>query len=154
MMINTSLSKKQEAIEHLGADDFLAAMGTLDGIIDTVFAVHPLMPLISLLKNHEKLVMVGAPEKPLELPVFPLLMRGIFRECLDPFDEPECEAIDLFVNATLCIGKGCPHSCVQRAPHAFSFSSIGTAHAISQVYRILCFFEDAFLKLAEFVSMA
>ncbi|KAF9610586.1 hypothetical protein IFM89_023380 [Coptis chinensis] len=55
-VINTSLSKKQEAIEHLGDDDFLVAMGILDGIIDG------------------KLVMVGAPKKPLELPVFPLLM--------------------------------------------------------------------------------
>lgn len=49
-------------------------MGTLDGIIDTVSALHPLLPLIGLLKSHGKLVMVGAPEKPLELPVFPLLM--------------------------------------------------------------------------------
>ena len=48
-------------------------MGTLDGIIDTVSAVHPLMPLINLLKSQGKLIMVGAPEKPLELPVFPLL---------------------------------------------------------------------------------
>jgi len=45
----------------------------LDGIIDTVSAFHPLLPLIGLLKSHGKLVMVGAPEKPLELPVFPLL---------------------------------------------------------------------------------
>ncbi|KAF9620806.1 hypothetical protein IFM89_014743 [Coptis chinensis] len=118
-VINTSLSKKQEAIEHLGADDFLAAMGTLDGIIDTVFDVHPLMPLISLLKNHEKLVMVGAPEQPLELPVFPLLMRDIFRECLDPFDEPECEAIDLFVNATLCIGKDVLKDYLERLEYTF-----------------------------------
>ena len=51
-----------------------AATGTMDGIIDTVSAVHPLLPLIGLLKSHGKLVMVGAPEKPLELPVFPLLM--------------------------------------------------------------------------------
>ena len=51
-----------------------AAIGTMDGIIDTVSAVHPLLPLIGLLKPHGKLVMVGAPEKPLELPVFPLLM--------------------------------------------------------------------------------
>lgn len=50
-----------------------AAMGTLDGIIDTVSAVHPLMPLIGLLKSQGKLVLVGAPEKPLELPAFPLL---------------------------------------------------------------------------------
>lgn len=49
-------------------------MGTLDGIIDTASALHPLLPLIGLLKSHGKLVMVGAPEKPLELPVFPLLM--------------------------------------------------------------------------------
>lgn len=49
-------------------------MGTMDGIIDTVSAVHPLMPLICLLKSHGKMVMVGAPDRPLELPVFPLLL--------------------------------------------------------------------------------
>lgn len=51
-----------------------AAIGTMDGIIDTVSAVHPLMPLIGLLKSQGKLVLVGAPEKPLELPAFSLLM--------------------------------------------------------------------------------
>ncbi|KAI8018286.1 putative mannitol dehydrogenase [Camellia lanceoleosa] len=44
-------------------------MGTMDGIID------PLLPLIGLLKSHGKLILVGAPEKPLEFPVFPLLME-------------------------------------------------------------------------------
>ncbi|XP_019242268.1 PREDICTED: 8-hydroxygeraniol dehydrogenase-like [Nicotiana attenuata] len=82
-VISTSASKKQEAIERLGADSFLvsrdpdqmqAAAGSLDGIIDTVSAVHPLLPLINLLKTHGKLVIVGAPDKPLELPVFPLLL--------------------------------------------------------------------------------
>ncbi|XP_059307367.1 8-hydroxygeraniol dehydrogenase-like [Lycium ferocissimum] len=82
-VISTSLSKKEEAIERLGADSFLvsrdpdqmqAAAGSLDGIIDTVSVIHPLLPLINLLKPHGKLVMVGAPEKPLELPVFPLLL--------------------------------------------------------------------------------
>ncbi|KAB1211054.1 putative mannitol dehydrogenase [Morella rubra] len=82
-VISTSSNKKEEALKHLGADSFLvskdqdqmqAAQGTLDGIIDTVSAKHPLLPLIGLLKTHGKLVMVGAPEKPLELPVFPLLM--------------------------------------------------------------------------------
>jgi len=81
-VISTSPNKEKEAIEHLGADSFLisrdqekmqAAVGTLDGIIDTVSANHPIAPLIGLLKSHGKLVMVGAPEKPLELPVFPLL---------------------------------------------------------------------------------
>ncbi|KAJ1695645.1 hypothetical protein LUZ63_012343 [Rhynchospora breviuscula] len=53
--------------------------------------------------------------------------------CLDPFEEPECEACDVFVYETLCIGKGCPYSCVKRAPHAFSFNSeTGTARATSQ----------------------
>nr|UTS82998.1 cinnamyl alcohol dehydrogenase 3 [Phryma leptostachya] len=82
-VISTSLSKKKEAIENLGADNFLvsrdqeqmqAAVGTLDGIIDTVSATHPLPPLLSLLKPHGKLILVGAPEKPLELPVFPMIM--------------------------------------------------------------------------------
>lgn len=45
----------------------------MDGIIDTVSATHALMPLIDLLKKHGKLVMVGAPEKPLEIEMFPLL---------------------------------------------------------------------------------
>ncbi|ONK70696.1 uncharacterized protein A4U43_C04F580 [Asparagus officinalis] len=82
-VISTSPRKEKEAREGLGADAFLvsrdseqmkAAIGTMDGIIDTVSAVHPLQPLIDLLKNHGKLVMVGAPEKPLELQVFPLLV--------------------------------------------------------------------------------
>ncbi|CAL0314129.1 unnamed protein product [Lupinus luteus] len=80
-VISTAPNKKKEAIEHLGADSFLissdqdqmhTAAGTLDGIIDTVSAIHPLLHLIDLLKSHGKLVMVGVPEKPLELPVFPL----------------------------------------------------------------------------------
>ncbi|KAF7848623.1 hypothetical protein BT93_L1792 [Corymbia citriodora subsp. variegata] len=54
-------------------------------------------------------------------------------ECLDPFDEPECEALDLFVNELLCVGKGCPYSCVKAAPHAFTFAtSGGTARATSR----------------------
>ncbi|XP_059657708.1 probable mannitol dehydrogenase [Cornus florida] len=82
-VISTSPGKRNEAIERLGADSFLvsreedqmqAAMGTMDGIIDTVSAVHPLPPLLGLLKSHAKLVLVGAPDKPLELPVFPLLV--------------------------------------------------------------------------------
>ncbi|KAH7861258.1 hypothetical protein Vadar_023889 [Vaccinium darrowii] len=82
-VISTSPNKKKEAIDHLGADSFLvsrdpdqmqAAMATMDGILDTVSAVHPLAPLIGLLKSHGKLIMLGAPDKPLELPAFPLLL--------------------------------------------------------------------------------
>lgn len=48
-------------------------MSSLDGIIDTVPASHPLAPLLGLLKPNGKLVMLGIPEKPHELPVFPLI---------------------------------------------------------------------------------
>ncbi|KAI3435227.1 uncharacterized protein J3R85_006335 [Psidium guajava] len=82
-VISTSPNKKKEAMDHLRADAFVVsrnteemelALGTMDGIIDTVSAVHALLPLIGLLKTNGKLVMVGAPEKPLELLAFPLLM--------------------------------------------------------------------------------
>ncbi|WOH14702.1 hypothetical protein DCAR_0934224 [Daucus carota subsp. sativus] len=74
-VISTSPSKQKEAIENLGADSFLvsrdaeemkAAKGTMDGILDTVSAVHPLLPLLELLKSHGKLVLVGVPATPLE----------------------------------------------------------------------------------------
>uniref|UniRef100_A0A1J3CP50 Cinnamyl alcohol dehydrogenase 7 n=1 Tax=Noccaea caerulescens TaxID=107243 RepID=A0A1J3CP50_NOCCA len=82
-VISTSESKREEAVTRLGADLFLVsrdqeqmkdAVGTMDGIIDTVSATHPLLPLLGLLKYKGKLVMVGAPEKPLELPVLPLIL--------------------------------------------------------------------------------
>uniref|UniRef100_A0A7N0T5L3 Enoyl reductase (ER) domain-containing protein n=1 Tax=Kalanchoe fedtschenkoi TaxID=63787 RepID=A0A7N0T5L3_KALFE len=82
-VISTSSGKKQEALERLGADSFLvsrdpdqmqAASETLDGIIDTVSAVHPIAPLLSLLKTSGKLVVVGAPSQPLDLYVFPLIL--------------------------------------------------------------------------------
>ncbi|KAL8546054.1 hypothetical protein ACS0TY_005963 [Phlomoides rotata] len=83
-VISTSATKKREAIEDFGANEFLvshdqeqmqAAAGTLDGIIDTVSGNHSLLPLINLLKPHGKLVLVGIPTK-LEVPVFPLLQGG------------------------------------------------------------------------------
>ncbi|CAI9295578.1 unnamed protein product [Lactuca saligna] len=51
-----------------------SAMSLLDGIIDTVFATHPInAPLLSVLKPHGKLLLVGAPEKPLQLISFSLI---------------------------------------------------------------------------------
>ncbi|XP_062005794.1 probable mannitol dehydrogenase [Rosa rugosa] len=82
-VISSSPSKEKEAVERLGADSFLishdhekleAALGTMDGIIDTVSASHSLLPLIGLLKTSGKLILVGAPVEPPELPVFPLIM--------------------------------------------------------------------------------
>lgn len=46
----------------------------MDGIIDTVSAVHPLLPLLDLLKVNGKLILLGVPEKPHELPAFPVVM--------------------------------------------------------------------------------
>ncbi|KAK4429432.1 8-hydroxygeraniol dehydrogenase [Sesamum alatum] len=82
-VISTSVGKKKEALESLSADAFVvssypaemqAAAGSLDGIIDTVSAHHPIEPLLSLLKPHGKLIILGVPKKPLELPVFSLIM--------------------------------------------------------------------------------
>ncbi|MBA0590663.1 hypothetical protein Gorai_019359, partial [Gossypium raimondii] len=75
-VISTSINKKKAALENLGVDSFFAVNGTLDGIIDTIYAQHPLLPLLGLLKTHGKLVLFGALEKPLELPTFPLLQEG------------------------------------------------------------------------------
>ncbi|XP_074559971.1 putative mannitol dehydrogenase [Curcuma longa] len=53
-VISASPKKEKEAIEHLGADVFLAAMGTMDGIINPVSADHAItpLPLLLLLKTH------------------------------------------------------------------------------------------------------
>lgn len=48
-------------------------MGTMDGIIDTVYPVHSLVPLLGLLKSHSKLILLAAQNKPLELPVYALM---------------------------------------------------------------------------------
>ncbi|KFK37956.1 hypothetical protein AALP_AA3G051600 [Arabis alpina] len=53
-------------------------------------------------------------------------------ECLDPFDHPKCEALDVFVNEVLCVGKRCPYPCFKTASHVFSCSSTATARAMSQ----------------------
>ncbi len=49
-----------------------AAAGSIDYIIDTVSAAHPLDLYLSTLKLDGKLVMVGIPEKPLSIHAFSL----------------------------------------------------------------------------------
>ncbi|XP_027178242.1 8-hydroxygeraniol dehydrogenase-like isoform X1 [Coffea eugenioides] len=82
-VISTSASKMQEAIQKLGADAFLvssdpeqmkAAVSTMDGILDTVSANHPIVHLLNLLKPQGKLIMLGISEKPPELPTIPVIM--------------------------------------------------------------------------------
>ncbi|KAL9238136.1 hypothetical protein vseg_012606 [Gypsophila vaccaria] len=81
-IISTSPSKKSEAIERLGADDFIvstdaslmqAKKRSLDFIMDTVSAYHSVGPTLELLKVKGVLVIVGAPDKPIALPSFPLI---------------------------------------------------------------------------------
>ncbi|XP_071735393.1 mannitol dehydrogenase-like [Rutidosis leptorrhynchoides] len=81
-VFSTSNSKKEEALEVLKADHFInskdeqqmqAAMWSFDGIIDTVSANHPVAPLIAALKPHGKLIVLGVPEKPIEIAAFSLL---------------------------------------------------------------------------------
>ncbi|KAI7745305.1 hypothetical protein M8C21_017226 [Ambrosia artemisiifolia] len=82
-VFSTTPDKEKDAIEGLKADNFInskdehqmeAARGTLDGIIDTVSGNHPTAPLLNALTPHGKLVLVGAPEKPLEVAAFSLIM--------------------------------------------------------------------------------
>ncbi|CAM6011001.1 unnamed protein product [Sphagnum balticum] len=63
-VFSTSPSKEKEALK--------AAAGTVDYIIDTVSASHPLDPYLSTLKLDGKLVMVGIPVKPLSIHAFSL----------------------------------------------------------------------------------
>ncbi|XBH81153.1 hypothetical protein VPH35_106765 [Triticum aestivum] len=81
-VISSSPGKKQEALERLGADAFIvsksademkAAMSSKDGIINTVSANIPMAPLLRLLKPNGKMILVGLPEKPMEISPFALV---------------------------------------------------------------------------------
>ncbi|XP_042495577.1 probable cinnamyl alcohol dehydrogenase 6 [Macadamia integrifolia] len=81
-VISTSPSKEKEAKSRLGADAFLVSSDstqmeggarTLDFIINTVAAKHSLGPILELLRVNGTMVLVGAPDKPLDLPCFPLI---------------------------------------------------------------------------------
>jgi uncharacterized zinc-type alcohol dehydrogenase-like protein len=80
----SSSERKREDAKRLGAHEFLlatdekafgASMGRFDFIIDTVSAPHDLGREAMLLRRDGTLVLLGAPDKPAELPAFPLLMR-------------------------------------------------------------------------------
>ncbi|KAD7478519.1 hypothetical protein E3N88_01655 [Mikania micrantha] len=67
-VFSTTAAKKVEAIEGLKADHFIiskdeeqmkAAMGTLDGIIDTVSGNHPILGLLGTLKPNGSLLFLG-----------------------------------------------------------------------------------------------
>lgn len=81
-VISTSPWKEKEAKERLGADDFIISTDpqqmkskfrTLDFVLDTVSAHHSLGPTLELLKVKGTLMLVGAADKPLDLPAFPMI---------------------------------------------------------------------------------
>ncbi|KAG6743606.1 hypothetical protein POTOM_052305 [Populus tomentosa] len=82
-VFSTSISKKEEALNLLGADNFVVSSDTeqmealdksLDFIIDTASGEHPFDPYITTLKTAGVLVLVGAPSEMKLTPV--KLLRG------------------------------------------------------------------------------
>lgn len=83
-VISSSEKKREEALEHLGADEYLVSSDetrmqefadSLDYIIDTVPVFHPLEPYLSLLKLDGKLILMGVINTPLQF-LTPLVMLG------------------------------------------------------------------------------
>lgn len=82
--ISTSAGKEAEA-KAMGATHFLlssdkaamaAAIGSLDGIVDTVSANHDIGAYLNLLDVHGKLVLVGVPPEPFTLGAFSFIGGG------------------------------------------------------------------------------
>lgn len=85
-VFSTSEHKKDEALKTLGADHFIVSKNedamnsiaaTLDGIIDTVSAQHPLAPYLNTLKVEGAMVLLGVPHHPLELHPGSIIMRRL-----------------------------------------------------------------------------
>ena len=83
-VFSTSRSKEQDA-RGLGAHDFVvtkepgsldALAGKFDFVLDTVSAPHDLNAYLNLLRRNGMMVLVGAPEKPLEVHAFSLITNG------------------------------------------------------------------------------
>ncbi|KAL4282105.1 hypothetical protein GQ457_03G003350 [Hibiscus cannabinus] len=83
-VISSSDKKKLEALEYLGADEYLVstdaegmqkAAKSLDYIIDTVPVFHPLEPYLSLLRHDGKLILMGVINTPLQF-LTPVVILG------------------------------------------------------------------------------
>jgi uncharacterized zinc-type alcohol dehydrogenase-like protein len=64
-----------EVVISKNADEMAKHTASFDFIIDTVSATHEVAPLFELLKREGTLVQVGAPEHPLPVAVFPLILK-------------------------------------------------------------------------------
>lgn len=82
VVFTTSPNKKEDAL-RLGADEVVVSRnqnemqkhtGTFDFILDAVSADHDINAYIELLRRDGNITLVGAPEKPLAVPAFGLIM--------------------------------------------------------------------------------
>jgi uncharacterized zinc-type alcohol dehydrogenase-like protein len=64
-----------EVVVSTDEKQMAAQAGSFDFILDAVSAQHDLNAYLNLLRRDGNMVLVGAPEKPLPLAAFPLLMR-------------------------------------------------------------------------------
>jgi len=83
VVFTTTPGKKDDA-RRLGADEVVVSRnademkkhaGSFDFILDTVSAAHDINAFINMLSRDGNITMVGAPDKPLPVSVFGLLMR-------------------------------------------------------------------------------
>jgi uncharacterized zinc-type alcohol dehydrogenase-like protein len=83
VVFTTSPGKKEDA-RRLGADEVVVSRnademqrhaGSFDFILDAVSADHDIDAFIQLLRRDGNITLVGAPEKPLAVPVFGLIFR-------------------------------------------------------------------------------
>lgn len=83
VVFTTSPGKKEDAL-RLGADEVVVSRDanqmqkhaeSFDFILDAVSAEHDINAYINLLRRDGNITLVGAPEKPLPVSAFPLLMR-------------------------------------------------------------------------------
>lgn len=82
VVFTTSPGKKEDAL-RLGADEVVVSRnademqkhaGSFDFILDTVSAKHDINAYLNLLRPDGNITLVGAPEKPLEIAAFSLIM--------------------------------------------------------------------------------
>ncbi|MGA3130107.1 MAG: NAD(P)-dependent alcohol dehydrogenase [Terracidiphilus sp.] len=83
VVFTTSPGKKEDAL-RLGADEVVISKdanemakhaGSFDFILDAVAASHDINAYINMLARDGNITMVGAPDQPLPVSVFPLIMR-------------------------------------------------------------------------------
>lgn len=110
-VISSSDKKREEALQHLGADAFLVssnaaemeeAANNLDYILDTVPALHPLQSYLSLLKVDGKLFLVGVSPKPLQFDATDLILGMQFQDYV-----AELKYVNLHYKLLTCLQTIC-----------------------------------------------